>query len=104
MSHELPIAHRVEQLEDGLDTPITDETATFSTGEIVLFCLASTLLLQPDILLIDELDSFLDSSTKLAVELTMKEVLPNSTIIVISHKGPDPRIYDRVITFESLLQ
>ncbi|HOO79313.1 MAG TPA: ABC transporter ATP-binding protein [Lachnospiraceae bacterium] len=73
------------RLPDGYDTVITDGFE-FSFGQRQLLSIARATVMNPRVLLLDEMTANLDSATEQAVLYTLKEACKNRTIISISHK------------------
>ncbi|MFX0150265.1 MAG: energy-coupling factor ABC transporter ATP-binding protein [Candidatus Hodarchaeota archaeon] len=75
IAHRLNIKHLLHRNPDEL-----------SGGELALIALASILVLQPKILLLDEFTAFLDNASRKKVFKTIKEIQnPNQIIIIVSH-------------------
>ncbi|MFX0185295.1 MAG: energy-coupling factor ABC transporter ATP-binding protein [Candidatus Hodarchaeota archaeon] len=75
VAHRLNIEHLLNRASNEL-----------SGGELALVALASILVLQPKILLLDEFTAFLDSSSRKKVFKILKAIQdPNQIIIIVSH-------------------
>lgn len=92
----------IASLPQGINTVVDEEQRQLSGGQKARIGLARALYTQPDILLLDEVTSALDSDTARAIEEMLLK-LENVMIIHISHK-PSPDFiswYDDVLTMEN---
>lgn len=74
----------VEKLEKGLDT-ICDRSM-FSQGQMQLLSISRAIVLNPKILVLDEMTANVDSNTEQQVMEALKKVSRNRTVISISHR------------------
>lgn len=68
------------------DTLVEEGGANFSGGQKQRLAIARAVLRKPDILIMDEATSSLDSITEKAIEKTMYEFSKNTTTIMIAHR------------------
>lgn len=73
-------------LEEGYDTHIDNNTSMFSTGQKQLMSIARTILTNPDLLILDEATSNVDTVTEAKIQLAMENVLQGRTSFVIAHR------------------
>ncbi|WP_419154409.1 ABC transporter ATP-binding protein [Weissella bombi] len=73
-------------LEDGYDTQISDENSVFSTGQKQLLSIARTILTEPDLLILDEATSNVDTVTEERIQRAMDNVIAGRTSFVIAHR------------------
>lgn len=95
---ECKLSDFVNSLPDGIDSVIDEEVNQISGGQKARIGLARAVYAKPDILLLDEVTSALDSETAEAIE-EMLLTLDETTVIQISHK-PTQRLkecYDDII-------
>lgn len=76
----------VEQLPDGLDTLVGERGLKLSGGEKQRVAIARTLLKNPDILVLDEATSSLDSKTEQEIQQALDSIAQNRTTLVIAHR------------------
>ncbi len=77
-----------------------DSPFRLSGGQQQLLCLARSLAVSPDVLLLDEPTSSLDPISTEAVEQLLKELVPDITIVIVTHNlAQARRVADRVAFF-----
>ncbi len=73
-------------LEDGYDTKVDNNTSMFSTGQKQLMSIARTILTDPDLLILDEATSNVDTVTEEKIQKAMENVMNGRTSFVIAHR------------------
>ncbi|SFM12855.1 ABC transporter ATP-binding protein [Marinobacter zhejiangensis] len=76
----------IEQLPDGLDTPVGERGVRLSGGQRQRLSLARALLTDPAILILDEATSAVDNETEAAIQRSLRHIRHNRTVIVIAHR------------------
>jgi ATP-binding cassette subfamily C protein len=85
----------VERLENGIDTPVGEKGAKLSDGQRQRILLARALLRKPEVLILDEATSGIDSETEERIlERILKEI---NTVIIISHRLSTVRKASKII-------
>lgn len=82
----LGIADFVKSLPEGFDTPVTERGSTLSSGQRQLISFARAFASNPDILVLDEATSNIDSETEKIIENSLEILLANRTSIIIAHR------------------
>ena len=82
----LELRELVGQMSNGLNTRLGDRGVTLSGGQIQRFGIARALYINPEILILDESTSALDSETQSMVLDRILDCNPNITIIMITHR------------------
>ncbi len=89
-------------LESGLDTPLGDSGQHLSGGERQRISLARALLRNPVLLVLDEATSALDQHTESAVMDMARSLLPNITVLLISHRESTLDDVDHIVKLTPL--
>jgi subfamily B ATP-binding cassette protein MsbA len=76
----------IEQLPDGLDTPIGENGAKLSGGQRQRLAIARALLKDAPILILDEATSALDTESERQVQAALAILMKNRTTLVIAHR------------------
>lgn len=74
----------VENLPEGIHTPCTE--SLFSQGQFQLLAIARAVVMDPRILLLDEITANLDSQTEEMVLSALRAASQNRTVISVSHR------------------
>lgn len=76
----------IMSLPEGYDTYVTDDEHVFSTGQKQLISIARTLLTNPQVLILDEATSNVDTVTESKIQQAMEAVVAGRTSFVIAHR------------------
>jgi ATP-binding cassette, subfamily C, bacterial len=87
----------VSKLPDGMDTIVGEQGGKLSGGQRQRIAIARALARKPQLLVLDEGTTALDSETETLVCQTLRELKGQMTIIVISHQKPLVDSADTVI-------
>jgi len=91
----------VHALPDGYDTVLDDEGGNVSAGEKQLITIARAFLARPELLILDEATSSVDTRTELLVQRAMRELRRSRTSFVIAHRLSTIRDADLILVMES---
>jgi ATP-binding cassette subfamily B multidrug efflux pump len=91
----------VHALPDGYNTVLDDEGSNLSAGEKQLITIARAFLARPDLLILDEATSSVDTRTELLVQRAMRELRRARTSFVIAHRLSTIRDADLILVMES---
>lgn len=78
--------HFIRTLPDGYNTEINEEASNISQGQRQLLTIARAFLADPEILILDEATSSVDTRTEVLIQSAMNELMKNRTSFVIAHR------------------
>ena len=87
--HALRLANAevfVKELPEGIDTLVGDRGVRLSGGQRQRIALARALLRKPELLILDEATSSLDTESERLIQHSIDEVAKDTTILVIAHR------------------
>lgn len=90
----------LRSLRDGIDTQLERDGSNLSFGQRQLLSLARMVIRQPPVLLLDECTSALDPFTQDAVQKTLLEGFPMTTVVAIAHRVETIMNFDKVVVFD----
>ncbi|MBB3676675.1 ABC transporter ATP-binding protein [Modestobacter versicolor] len=90
----------VHDLPWGLDTRIGEQGLSLSGGQRQRLALARAVLGRPSVLVLDDPLSALDVHTEALVERALREVLAETTALVVAHRASTVMLADRVALLE----
>lgn len=93
-------AHFVYSLPDGVDTLIGEEGLSLSGGQRQRLALARAIAAKPKVLVLDDPLSALDVRTEELVEERLREVLRDTTTLIVAHRPSTVALADRVALME----
>jgi ATP-binding cassette, subfamily C, bacterial len=91
----------VEQLPQGLETVVGDRGMRLSGGERQRLALARALLRNPDLLILDEATSSLDTENERAIRASLGALRGRTTILVIAHRLAAASEADQVVVLDA---
>jgi ATP-binding cassette subfamily C protein len=95
---DVGLEQRLRAGGQGLDTELRGSASQLSGGELQRLLLAQVLLRKPFLALLDESTCALDAASELAVLRTLKQRLPATIFVVISHRQGVAAVADRHVT------
>ena len=87
----------VDRLPQGVETAVTERGATFSAGQKQLLSFARALAFDPQVLILDEATSSVDTDTELLIRDALKVVMRGRTTIAIAHRLSTIQDMDRIL-------
>ncbi len=91
----------VEALPDGYQTTVGENGVTLSGGQRQRLALATALLTDPEVLLLDDTTSALDAATEARIRETLNHVLKDRTSLIVTQRIATARNCDRILVFEN---
>ncbi|TQJ33886.1 ABC transporter ATP-binding protein [Arthrobacter sp. SLBN-122] len=93
-------AHFAYSLPEGVDTLIGEEGLSLSGGQRQRIALARAIAARPRVLVLDDPLSALDVHTEELVEARLREVLKDTTTLIVAHRPSTVALADRVALLE----
>jgi ATP-binding cassette, subfamily B, multidrug efflux pump len=87
----------IARLPRGFDTSVAELGANFSGGERQLLAFARALARDPQVLVLDEATSSVDSETEARIQEALSVLLEDRTAIIVAHRLSTIRRVDRII-------
>lgn len=87
----------VRRLPKGYDTIINEEATNISQGQKQLITIARAFIANPEILILDEATSSVDTRTEVLIQAAMNNVLAGRTSFVVAHRLSTIRDADKII-------
>lgn len=87
-------------LESGYATEVGEQGTKLSIGQKQLVSFARALLRDPEILVMDEATSSIDTETELHIQKALRRILVDRTTFVIAHRLSTIREADRILVLE----
>ncbi len=94
------VDHFVRTLPHGYDTVIDDEASNLSQGEKQLLTIARAFLADPEVLILDEATSSVDTRTEVLVQRAMARLMEGRTSFVIAHRLSTIRDADTILVMD----
>ncbi|MFQ5532740.1 MAG: ABC transporter ATP-binding protein, partial [Candidatus Methylomirabilales bacterium] len=87
----------IERLPAGLESRLTERGASLSMGERQLIGLARAVMYSPDILILDEATSSVDSAAEAEFSHRLRDLTQGKTVVVIAHRLKSAAVADRIL-------
>ena len=94
------VDHFVRTMPQGYDTVIDDDASNLSQGEKQLLTIARAFLADPEILILDEATSSVDTRTEILVQQAMARLMKGRTAFVIAHRLSTIRNADEILVMD----
>ncbi|GAA2531116.1 ABC transporter ATP-binding protein [Mycolicibacterium diernhoferi] len=91
----------VQTLPEGYQTRVGDDGGAISAGEKQLITIARAVLAQPQLLILDEATSSVDTRTELLIQQAMAELRRDRTSFIIAHRLSTIRDADQILVMEA---
>lgn len=91
----------IMSLEDGYETQVSESNSRMSVGQKQLISIARTMLVDPDLLILDEATSNVDTVTEAQIQEAMDVVIHGRTSFVIAHRLKTILDADKIVVLEN---
>ena len=90
----------IDKLPEGYNSRVEQGGANFSGGQKQRLCIARALLKKPKVLILDDSTSAVDTATDAKIRAAFREVIPETTKIIIAQRIASVQDADRIIVME----
>lgn len=87
----------VDNLPEGLDTPLSEGGSSLSSGERQLLSIARAFARRPDIIILDEATSYVDSETETRIQEALQRLTRGRTTFLVAHRLSTVRHADTIL-------
>jgi len=91
------VDHFIHTLPDGYDMVLNEEASNVSQGQKQLLTIARAVLADPEILILDEATSSVDTRTEILIQRAMDKLMAGRTSFVIAHRLSTIRDADLIL-------
>ena len=90
----------IRRLKDGYDTVLPADGGSLSAGERQLLCIARVMLAVPDMLILDEATSSIDTRTEKLIQQAFDELMKGRTSFIVAHRLSTIRNADLILVMK----
>lgn len=90
----------IRRLPNGYDTVLAESGNNLSQGQRQLLTIARAIVAQPDVLILDEATSSVDTRTEREIQVAMRRLMEGRTSFVIAHRLSTVRDADTIIALD----
>lgn len=100
-AHYASIGKEIEGFPEGYETMVGERGVTLSGGQKQRISIARALIKQPNVLLLDDSLSAVDTATEKQIQQNLDEVLSGKTAIIITHRIFSLIHFDNILVLEN---
>lgn len=90
----------IKRLPEGYDTVIGEDGGSLSQGQKQLLCIARVMLCQPDMLILDEATSSIDTRTEQQIQNAFSKLMEGRTSFIVAHRLSTIREADIILVMK----
>ena len=90
----------IRRMEQGYDTLIQEEGGNLSQGQKQLLCIARVMLRIPDMLILDEATSSIDTRTEMKIQEAFQSMMRGRTSFIVAHRLSTIREADVILVMK----
>jgi ATP-binding cassette subfamily B protein len=94
------VDHFIRTLPEGYETVLNEETTNISQGQKQLLTIARAILADPEILILDEATSSVDTRTEVLIQKAMDTLMHGRTSFIIAHRLSTIRNADLILVMD----
>lgn len=94
------VHHFIKTLPNGYDMILNEETSNISAGQKQLLTIARVILADPEILILDEATSSIDTRTEIEIQKAMDNLMKGRTSFIIAHRLSTIKNADLILVME----
>lgn len=95
--HRVGFERFLRRLDDNIHSEVRERGATLSTGQKQLLSFARALAHDPDILILDEATSSVDTETETLIQSALEQLFEGRTSIIVAHRLSTIKKADRIL-------
>jgi ATP-binding cassette subfamily B protein len=90
----------VDRFSQGADTVLFEGGSGLSSGERQLISIARAIARDPDLIILDEATSYIDSESEVQIQDALENLMRSRTSVVIAHRISTARNADRILVLQ----
>lgn len=90
----------IKRMPEGYDTVITEDGGNLSQGQKQLLCITRVMLCQPDMLILDEATSSIDTRTEQKIQKAFTKLMEGRTSFIVAHRLSTIREADVILVMK----
>ena len=90
----------IDRLPEGMQTVLSSGGASLSSGERQLISIARAFAKNPELIILDEATSYIDSQTEKIIQNALKNLMSGRTAFVVAHRLSTIRHADKIVVID----